>query len=173
MTFFYQNLLKPYQDMFAAQTGDALAQAKESAGNLTGSGYNNILGSSLASSLAGQQQLTAQTLMGLRQQEIQRQQNFLNSLLGFASTGVGPDQTAYQPGLLDSLLPVAGQIGGQWLAGRVGQPAPTQYTGNPFGGPGTTFNAPFSSPSAVYPGAQQQGFLPGTQLPIGFGQWRP
>lgn len=116
--FFYDNLLKPYQDLFAAQRGTALGQAKESAGNLTGSGYNNILGTATAESLAGEQALTAQTLLGLRQQELARQQDFLRLLFGFASTGVGPNQAVYQPGLLDSILPFAGQLGGQWLAGR-------------------------------------------------------
>lgn len=118
MRFFYDNLLKPYQDLFQAERGAVLGQAKESAGNLTGSGYNNILGASAAQSLAGEQALTAQTLMGLRQQELARQQDFLRLLFGFASQGVGPNQAAYQPGLLDAILPFAGQLGGQWLAGR-------------------------------------------------------
>lgn len=117
-SFFYNNVLQPYNDLFAAQRNSALAQAKESAGNLTGSGYNNILGSATAESLAQQQALSAQTLMGLRQQELQRQQDFLRLLFSFATTGVGPNQAVYQPGLLDSILPFAGQATGQYLANR-------------------------------------------------------
>ena len=148
--------------MFTAQRSQGLAQAKEAAGNLTGSGYNNILGSSAAESIANQQALTAQTLMGLRQQEIGRQQNFINSLLGFATQGVGPNQAVYQPGLLDSVLPFAGALGGQFLAGRMGQNAqpqlpsggvpqpyiptiPSQFpNSNPFGPPGTNFYPNYS-----------------------------
>lgn len=121
--FFYDNILKPYTDLFAAQRSAGLADAKEAAGNLTGSGYNNILGQSAAGSIANEQALTAQTLMGLRQQEIQRQQNMLGMLFGFAQQGVGPNQAVYQPGLLDSVLPFAGALGGQFLAGRMGQGA--------------------------------------------------
>jgi hypothetical protein len=79
-SFFYSNILPQYNDLFQAQRGSALAQAKESAGNLTGSGYNNILGSSLSESLAQEQALSAQTLLGLRSQELQRQQDFLRLL---------------------------------------------------------------------------------------------
>lgn len=123
--FFYDNILKPYTDLFAAQRSEGLAQAKEAAGNLTGSGYNNILGQSAAGSIANEQALTAQTLMGLRQQEIQRQQNMLGMLFGFAQQGVGPNQSVYQPGLLDAALPFAGNLLGGWLGGRQQQ----QYGG--------------------------------------------
>lgn len=135
--FFYDNILKPYTDLFAAQRSSGLAQAKEAAGNLTGSGYNNILGQSAAESIANQQALTAQTLMGLRQQEIQRQQNMLGMLFGYAQQGVGPNQAVYQPGLLDAVLPFAGGLAGQFLGGRQQQqyggaqmpqgPVPTPY----------------------------------------------
>lgn len=148
--FFYDNILKPYTDLFAAQRGAALGQAKESAGNLTGSGYNNILGASLAESIGNEQALTANTLMGLRQQELQRQQDFLRLLFGFASNGVGPNQAVYQPGLLDSILPFAGQAAGYFLANR-GQKQPN-YTSNPFGPSGTTFTPPPSfGPNAYQP----------------------
>ena len=48
------------------------AKAKESAGNLTGTGYNNILGQSLASSLAGENAQLAQ--LGMQNQQFQFQQ---------------------------------------------------------------------------------------------------
>lgn len=114
--FFYQNILQPYNDLFAAQRGSALGQAKESAGNLTGSGYNNILGTALSESLGQQQALSAQTLLGLRQQELQRQQDFLRLLFGFGTAGVGGSQPYYQPGYLDSLAPILGTILGRGLA---------------------------------------------------------
>ncbi len=115
-SFFYNNILKPYTSLFSAQRESALGQAKESAGNLTGSGYNNILGQATAESLGQEQAITAQTLMGLRQQELQRQQDFLRLLFGFGSTGVGPSQPYYQPGWLDSVAPIAGTIIGRGAA---------------------------------------------------------
>jgi len=115
-SFFYNNILGPYNDLFAAQRSSALAQAKESAGNLTGSGYTNILGQATSESLAQQQALSAQVLLGLRQQELQRQQDFLRLLLGFGSAGVGGSQPYYQPGYLDSLAPILGTIIGRGAA---------------------------------------------------------
>lgn len=115
-SFFYNNILGPYNDLFASQRSSALAQAKESAGNLTGSGYNNILGQATAESLAQQQALSAQTLLGLRAQELQRQQDFLRMLLGFGTAGVGGSQPYYQPGYLDSLAPIVGTILGRGIA---------------------------------------------------------
>ena len=115
-SFFYNNILQPYNDLFAAQRGTALGQAKESAGNLTGSGYNNILGSALSESLGQQQALSAQTLMGLRQQELQRQMDFLRLLFGFSTAGVGQNQPYYQPGALDSLGPIVGTLIGRGAA---------------------------------------------------------
>lgn len=115
-SFFYNNILGPYNQLFDAQRGQALAQAKESAGNLTGSGYNNILGQATAESLGQQQALTAQTLMGLRQQELQRQQDFLRLLFSFGTAGVGGSQPYYQPGYLDSIAPIIGMVAGRGAA---------------------------------------------------------
>lgn len=114
--FFLQNILGPYREMFAANRGQALAQAKEQAGNLTGSGYNNIFGTALAGSLAGENAQLAQTMMGLRGQQqgfnlqraqleqqarAQNAQNFLGLLSGMNLTGVQPNQQVYKPGFLD------------------------------------------------------------------------
>lgn len=126
--FFLQTLLKPYMEMFAAQRGGVLAQAKESAGNLTGSGYNNILGSAASESLANEQGILAGILNQLRSQEIQRgltlrgqdmgrQSDLLRLILGFASSG-SPSQPAYQPGLLDYAAPVVGAAVGAKYGGR-------------------------------------------------------
>src|SRR5262245_3580411 len=46
------SIVEPYKQLFATTRADALAQAKESAGNLTGTGYQNILGTAAAGSLA-------------------------------------------------------------------------------------------------------------------------
>jgi hypothetical protein len=115
-SFFYNNILGPYNQLFDAQRGQALAQAKESAGNLTGSGYNNILGQATAESLGQQQALSAQTLLGLRGQELQRQRDFLHMLFGFGTAGVGPSQPYYQPGYLDTIGPLIGMGVGRGAA---------------------------------------------------------
>lgn len=92
------SVVKPYADLFSAQRAEALGQAKESAGNLTGSGYNNILGTSLAGSLAQEQATLANLGLQNQQFQFQQQQQFLNTLLGL-TTQQAP--TVYQPGLLD------------------------------------------------------------------------
>lgn len=126
--FFLQNLLKPYSDLFSAQRGSALAQAKESAGNLTGSGYNNILGSAAAESIAQEQFILANLLNSLRGQEMQRgltmrgqdigwQSNLLNTILGFGASGT-PKQQAYQPGFIDYAAPIVGSA----IGGYMGRP---------------------------------------------------
>lgn len=115
MQFFLNNLLKPYSELFSTQRAGALAQAKESAGNLTGTGYNNILGSAAASSIASEQSILANLLTNLRGQEIQRNNDLLGMILGFSASGF-PRQNAYQPGFLDYAGPIAGTALGSWLA---------------------------------------------------------
>jgi hypothetical protein len=125
--FFMNNILSPYRDMYAANRAGSLAQAKESAGNLTGSGYNNLFGSALANSLAQENAGLAQTRMGLRQNEQQyglqraqlQQQNqqfnaqqFLQMLLGMSTTGVGAEQPTYKPGFLDHYTNLLGTVVG-------------------------------------------------------------
>jgi hypothetical protein len=84
----YSSLLKgggndPFSKLFQTELGPILAQAKESAGNLTGSGLENIMGSAAGRSLS----------------------QFLLSILGqgasFAAPGAQPHQT---PGFLDYLF---------------------------------------------------------------------
>ena len=94
------SIVEPYKQLFATNRADALGQAKESAGNLTGSGYNNILGTATAGSLAGENAQIAQ--LGMQNQELQfRQQQAFASLL--AGLGSQQGQVAYQPGFLDYL----------------------------------------------------------------------
>src|SRR5688572_3244391 len=75
-------LIDPYRDLFKTTRVDAMEQAKESAGNLTGSGYNNILGDATARSLAEENATLAG--LGLQFSEFQQRNNeqFLRLLLG-------------------------------------------------------------------------------------------
>jgi hypothetical protein len=131
------SIVKPYSDLFTAQRGEALGQAKESAGNLTGSGYNNLLGTSLAGSLASEQTTLAN--LGIQQQQFQqqRQQDFLRTLLGLTTQQA---QVGYKPGFLDYLFKgaqaagpaIAAAVGGGGGAGGAapsfsGQPVPNPY----------------------------------------------
>lgn len=95
------SIVKPYADLFSATRADALAQAKESAGNLTGTGYANILGDATARSLAEEQATLAQ--LGISNQQFQQQRNeqFLRLLLGLTTQQA---QVGYKPGFLDYLF---------------------------------------------------------------------
>jgi len=92
------SIVAPYQQLFATNRADALGQAKESAGNLTGSGYNNILGTATAGSLAQENAQLAQLGMQNQQLQFQQQQAFAQLLAGLGSQ---QGQIAYQPGFLD------------------------------------------------------------------------
>lgn len=95
------SIVEPYRQLFAANRADALGQAKESAGNITGSGYNNILGTSLAGSLAGENAQLAQLGMQNQQFQFQQQQAFANLLSNLTAR---QGQVAYQPGFIDYLM---------------------------------------------------------------------
>lgn len=99
-----ESVMGPYRELFAANREAGLAQAKESAGNLSGSGYNNMLGDSLRQSLAGENAQLVQ--LGLQQQQYRQsqQEQFLRLLLGLSTTGVGPQGQQYTPGFLDYLF---------------------------------------------------------------------
>jgi hypothetical protein len=96
MQQFQDSILNPFKSLFAETRSQGLAQAKESAGNLTGSGYNNILGQYANQSIAQEQSFLAD-LLNRRQQ--QNSGNFLQLLLGQQ-----PAQAAYQPGFTESAL---------------------------------------------------------------------
>lgn len=78
--------LGPQADLFRQQLDPILAQAKESAGNLTGSGFANTLGKAAGRS-------TADFLQHLLEM---RSRNYLQLLQG--------TPTAHQPGFLDYLM---------------------------------------------------------------------
>jgi len=129
------SVVEPYRQLFATTRADALGQAKESAGNLTGTGYNNILGTAAAGSLAQENAQLAQ--LGMQNQELQfRQQQAFAQLL--AGLGSQQGQLAYQPGFLDYATQAAAAavpfftgipgLGGARVAG-----AATPRDINPFG----------------------------------------
>ncbi len=95
--FFVENILGPARGMFAQNRELALAQAKESSGNLTGSGFANAMGTTVNRSLAQEDWILAQMLNAERQMQMQ-------GMLGFSTAGVGPPENVYQPGMLDYLF---------------------------------------------------------------------
>lgn len=101
-----QNLIEPYQQLFRQQNAQNFAQAKESAGNLTGSSLGNILG------LSAQRASTEQgaQLTGLLEQRRQADASrFLQLILGTLGSPAGQVTQTYQPGLLDTLGSAAGK----------------------------------------------------------------
>lgn len=101
--------------LFAATRASALGQAKESAGNLTGSGYNNLFGSALATSLAQQQKQLADTQLAASQGN---QKTWADLFGQFGNTGVGGRPSYYQPSGFEGLGAAAGPLGK--LAGMFG-----------------------------------------------------
>ncbi len=90
--------IAPYQKMFADQNAQNFGQAKESAGNLTGSGLGNSLGR--AAGVASNQQgaFLANLFEQRRQQDAAR---FLQLVLGTLGSPAGGVTNVHQPGLLD------------------------------------------------------------------------
>lgn len=80
--------MAPFQKMFADRRAFALAQAKESAGNLTGSGLGNVIGTAAGRSASEENSFLAQLL-----------ENRFNAAL----QGVGnlKGEMAHQPGFLE------------------------------------------------------------------------
>ena len=72
-SMFTNNILPIYNDLFNTQNALAAATAKEQAGNLTGSGFANTLGTALNRNTSQQQALLADTLNNLVAQELNRQ----------------------------------------------------------------------------------------------------
>lgn len=123
--------LKPYMDLFGQRRAEGLAQAKESAGNLTGSGFANILGSAAGRSIFDENAFLANLQENARQASAQRFMGLLGLIPGV--TG----QVGHQPGFLDYLFqgasaaaPFLGGLGGGG-GGRGGAPA---GGGGPSGG---------------------------------------
>lgn len=90
--------IQPYLDMFTQQNSRNLAQAKESAGNLTGSGLGSIIGQEAGRANTEQGAFLANLFEQRRQQDANR---FLNLVLGSLGSPSAQVQNTYQPGLLD------------------------------------------------------------------------
>ena len=105
--------ITPYQKLFEQTNAHNFAQAKESAGNLTGSGFANKLGQAASQADVQQGSFLAQLL----EQSKQANANRLATILSpFINTGVAPPSQTYQPGFLD----YAAQAGGQVLGAAGG-----------------------------------------------------
>lgn len=90
--------IAPYRAAFAQRRAETLAQAKEGAGNLVGSGFANTYGSAAGRSVADENAFLA----GLQQQNADR----FMKLLQVPGQYVG--QMVHQPGLLDYAAQGAG-----------------------------------------------------------------
>ena len=90
--------IQPYLDLFTQQNTRNLAQAKESAGNLTGSGLGNIIGAEAGRASTEQGAFLANLFEQRRQADSQRA---LQALLGTLGSPAGQVQNVYQPGFLD------------------------------------------------------------------------
>lgn len=73
-THFKDNVMNPYRDMFKQTRNEGLAAARESSGNLTGSGFANILGTTVNRSMAEENKALSDVLTQLANIELQRQQ---------------------------------------------------------------------------------------------------
>jgi hypothetical protein len=134
---FFRNMQAQLQPSFDQQRALALAQAKESAGNLTGSGLGNYLGSAVNRSLGDQQALLANYASQGLNTEVGRQlqQAGLNQQVGLANAGnqlaAGQSNQGADLGVLQALMQhsgLAAQLGLQGAqsnqqAGLVGQQA--------------------------------------------------
>lgn len=120
--------LLPYQQLFAQNRGRALAQAKESAGNITGSGYENLIGDTTRQSITEENAFLAQLLEGRRQSAAQR---YAQLVLGLSTSGVAPPQQVYQPGFLDYLFQGASLAAPAFGAGRAGGNVAASPANNP------------------------------------------
>lgn len=86
-----------------------LAMAKESAGNLTGSGFANTLGARAAEADAQQAAMLSQLDMEKKNADANR---MATVLLGLLNSNAGGVTTMYQPGFLDYALQGAGAVAG-------------------------------------------------------------
>jgi hypothetical protein len=109
-----QAIIGPMRELFQQNRAIGLEQAKESAGNLTGSGFANTLGATVQRSLADENALIADLIN-------QERARVLQAITGFTTAGVAPPTTYTQPGVLSS------------VASGVGAAAPLAAT--LFGGP--------------------------------------
>ena len=89
--------IQPYLDLFTQQNTRNLAQAKESAGNLTGSGLGNIIGARAGEANVEQGAFLANLFEARRREDANR---FLQAYLGALGSPAGGTQTYYTPGFV-------------------------------------------------------------------------
>lgn len=132
---FFKNMMAQYQPAFDQKRKLALAQAKESSGTLTGSGYANTMGTAVNRSLADENLAVSGIAQYGISQEMGRQQNrynqqsdtarsdarnFMELLMSQAGLGVGPDTIKTSGGigaLLDPLMKLYALYKGQQTPG--------------------------------------------------------
>lgn len=95
-----EDILAPYRELFEQENMRTFAQAKESAGNLTGSGYGKIMARGAANASTQQGGFLANLLEQRRTGDANRMAALLQTM---SSAGVGSPQYAYQPGFIDYL----------------------------------------------------------------------
>lgn len=100
-----QASIQPYLDLFTQQNSRNFAQAKESAGNLTGSSLGSIIGAEAGRADVEQGAFLANLFEQRRQQDANR---YMQTLLGGMGSPAGQVQNVYQPGFLDYLFQGAG-----------------------------------------------------------------
>lgn len=93
-----QSSIQPYLDLFSMQNSRNFAQAKESSGNLTGSGLENNLGNATAKADTEQSAFLASLFERRRQDDANRFMQLIMSTLG---SQAGSRTNVYRPGLLD------------------------------------------------------------------------
>lgn len=98
--------IQAIKDMFTMQTDAVLGQAKESAGNLTGTGYGNAMGGAARKAALEQGGFLANLLEGSKQNNANR---LASVLMPFLSTGVSSPTQQHTPGFLDYAIGGAGQ----------------------------------------------------------------
>lgn len=108
--------MEPYLKMFTQQNARNLGQAKESAGNLTGSGFANTMGNQVASQNATQDAFLANLFEQRRLEDANR---MAAVLMGALNSNAGGVTTSYQPGFLDYAMQGLGAAA-PWLAGGGG-----------------------------------------------------
>jgi hypothetical protein len=92
--------MQPYLDMFTQQNSRNFAQAKESAGNLTGSGLGNIIGAEAGRANVEQGAFLANLFEQRRTNDANRNAQLV---LGSLGSPAGQVDYSYTPGFLDYL----------------------------------------------------------------------
>jgi hypothetical protein len=140
------NVIQPYLDLFTQQNSKNLAQAKESTGNLTGSGVGNIIGQQAGRASTEQGAFLADLSERMRQAD---KAFLLNAILGtLGSPAAGRTQT-YTPGFLDYATSAAGKAAGAaGGGGGAARAAPAPVAG-PTSGPPPDYN-PYEEPGRAF-----------------------